>query len=344
MADRGRDLKFSILSDVSQFDLAEPARQLDDLGRGAQDAQRGLSTFGRDARTTARDVAASFDAIPRAATPALGGLSGTASKAMGGVRRIFKREGKAAAADLVSSFAGASDLGGVASSMAVTLPSLFGPVGVAIGGLLATGLAFFTKAWSENKAKIEKDTQDLFNALVEGQGRVDQAFIQSKVKQFVSDGTYDQLAAQARDAKVSVDDLVLAHAGDEAALSRVRDQLATNEAAIRGHITATWDDKNAQDAALLPLQKVAGGLREQASASDKAKSAYDRLRETVDRPLSPVFNGGPAEHAYDAFMSQIRATAAQGVTVHVGMDTSAAYQAFRQMERDFANRITRSRP
>lgn len=63
MADKGRDLKVSVLSDADQFDLAKPADDLDHLGDAARDASRDLTgaasdvaQLGTDATGAARDV------------------------------------------------------------------------------------------------------------------------------------------------------------------------------------------------------------------------------------------------------------------------------------------------
>jgi hypothetical protein len=56
MADKGRDLKVSILSDADKFDLTAPAGDLDDLGGKAQDAGRDLDRLADDAGTTAGDL------------------------------------------------------------------------------------------------------------------------------------------------------------------------------------------------------------------------------------------------------------------------------------------------
>jgi hypothetical protein len=66
MADKGRDLKVSVLSDADPFDLAKPAGDLDALGDSARDAGQELSqlaregdelrSLGQDASGAARDV------------------------------------------------------------------------------------------------------------------------------------------------------------------------------------------------------------------------------------------------------------------------------------------------
>lgn len=66
MADKGRDLKVSVLSDADQFDLAQPAADLDNLGDSARAAGQELSqlasegdqlrALGQDATGAAQDV------------------------------------------------------------------------------------------------------------------------------------------------------------------------------------------------------------------------------------------------------------------------------------------------
>lgn len=74
MADRGRDLKLSLLSDLSRFDVDKAARQLDNLAGSAEelgdkvvdafdtrDATRGLDRLGDSVRDVGRRVDDAFD-------------------------------------------------------------------------------------------------------------------------------------------------------------------------------------------------------------------------------------------------------------------------------------------
>jgi len=56
VADRGRDLKIAILTDVSKFDTEGPARDLDALGSNAKGAGSDLDALGSDARAAGGDV------------------------------------------------------------------------------------------------------------------------------------------------------------------------------------------------------------------------------------------------------------------------------------------------
>lgn len=56
MADRGRDLKVSILSDASRFDVDEPADQLENLGDAAKDTGSDLDKLGRDSKGAGSDL------------------------------------------------------------------------------------------------------------------------------------------------------------------------------------------------------------------------------------------------------------------------------------------------
>jgi len=103
MADKGRDLKVSILSDADQFDLASPADDLERLGTAARDAGTdlddlgragdGLDDLGRSARNAGDDLermgrSSDLDAVRKDADRAGKGLDGLGDDAATTAKRV----------------------------------------------------------------------------------------------------------------------------------------------------------------------------------------------------------------------------------------------------------------
>lgn len=345
MADRGRDLKISVLSDADKFDLAKPAQEMDDLGRAVKDAANDLENYGRDTERVARRVDDAFDAISRSSRTNLRGKLDDdvnhAKRKMG----EFNEEARQSAREAAASFSGtATDVQDLGQEILANAPVAFGPAGLAIGGALAAGFGLLYSKWTETKEKIKAQAGEIAGALIDANGALDEAFIQSKLRQFVEDGTITQLAQQATDAQIPVRDFIRAVAGDPEALERVNAALGESRSKFAENAAGSI---NAADALSVFDQKqdvVRDKLGITTEATKTGTTAFQLYKLAAEKPVVPKFNGSQAAADADNLRTRLEAAARTPVTFVATMDTSPAYQKFRQMERDFTNSTVRARP
>ena len=191
MADRGRDLKVAILSDVDKFDAEKPARDLEQLAEAADDAGRALDDVdgGRAARDldrlgskaddagdsmrdmgkraeklgdetedTAKRVDGAFDRIARASKAGVKGVDDDASKAREGLSEMGD-EAQSTAKEAAASFSDLESGLDAVQEIAANAFAGFGPAGVAAGATAAVGIGMlFSKLQSSaDKANALKD-------------------------------------------------------------------------------------------------------------------------------------------------------------------------------------------
>lgn len=144
MADRGRDLKFSILSDVAKFDTDKPAKGLDDLADSAEDA--------------GKKVDRAFDKIAASSKASLGKVDRAAHDAEKGLDE-FKDEAAGTSREAAASFQGVEDGLSAVQEVAANAFAGFGPAGAAAGLLAAggIGLVFSGLQKSADAANAAKD-------------------------------------------------------------------------------------------------------------------------------------------------------------------------------------------
>lgn len=287
MADRGRDLKVAILSDVSRFDTAKPADQLDKVAAAAdradraldrvhpQDATRLLDKLGDEAKDVARRVDDAFDAIARTAkagTSKLGVEASTAKRKLSEIGDEAKDSAREALASF-SSFGG--DLADAGQELAANAGALFGPVGLAIGGALSAGIAMF----AQEAAKLTELTNKIIGDLLDAGGRVTQELVSKRLHEMGDE--INATSAMAAAARINVEDFNLALAGDPEAIKRT-----SAEFARRGDEMARLAAESANSTGLLnedllaqerALEAVAQKLGLHADASSRAEAAIARM-------------------------------------------------------------------
>lgn len=309
MADRGRDLKFSILSDLDKFDTDKPAQGLEDLADAAQDAGKRLDELddtadrsrldklGRDAhdtksdlddladeaKTTARRMDDSFDAIARSSRQSMRQKVGEDVDHAKHKLGEAKDEAQDTAREMFASFTDVSSVGDAAQEISANVGGLFGPIGLAIGGALSAGFAIFNR----NAEKIKQTAQDIADALIESKGRLDEAFIQDKIKSFVEDGSIQDLARIAGEAQVPVREFLRAVAGDPAAIDAVNLALSANRAQLGDQVEGNVNAADAIDIFNKRQDAVRGKLGETSSALASGRSDYDLYRDAVEDPVTP---------------------------------------------------------
>jgi hypothetical protein len=309
MADRGRDLKFSILSDLDQFDTDKPAKGLEDLADSAQDAgkrldelddkardtrldrlgddahdaKRDLDNLGDQAKTTARRMDDAFDKIADSSRASLRRKVGEDVDHAKGKLKEAGQEGQDTAREMFASFTDVSSVGDAAQEISANVGGLFGPIGLAIGGALSAGFAIFNR----NADKIKQTGKDIADALIESKGRLDEAFIQDKIKGFVEDGSIQKLAQQAEDAQVPVRDFLRAVAGDPDAIGRVNTALDVNRSKLGEQVAGNINAADAIDTFNRRQDAVRGALGETSSALASGRSDYDLYKAAVEQPVNP---------------------------------------------------------
>jgi len=320
-ADRGRDLQFRVLSDLSQLDLDEGARQLDDLGdagktagdklgnafddagrsvddlgdktRGVgrdiadnvEPATRGVDDLGDKARDVATRVGRAFEDISRSSRTNVRKVDDDLDDAKKGLDD-FKEEAAGSGREAAASFSGGfDDITGFIQETAANAFSGFGPLGAAAGVAAAAGIGVLTKLWEDNKQKAEEAKEEVrgwVDAFVEGQGRIQEAAIQTKLQELLGDpDTYKQIATDATEAGIAVADYARAKAGDaeqaKKVSQRVRelsDALDANQSRTTESEAATLDQANA-------LKRVAKELGITTGNISTAESAWKDLDQAT---------------------------------------------------------------
>lgn len=172
MADRGRDLKVSILSDVDKFDAEQPARDLDklaeraddagkalkDLDRDTDKAGKGVDALGKDAESTAKKIDGSFDRIRAASKAGVKKVDDDARDAKAGLSEMGD-EAQSTAKEAAASFSDLESGLDAIQEVAANAFAGFGPAGVAAGAAAAVGLGLvFSKLQSStDQANALKD-------------------------------------------------------------------------------------------------------------------------------------------------------------------------------------------
>lgn len=314
MADRGRDLKVAILSDVSRFDTAKPADQLDKVAAAAdradraldrvrpQDATHLLDKLGGTAKDVARRVDDAFDAIARTAKTGAGKLGVEASTAKRKLSEIGD-EAKDTAREALASFSSfGGDLADAGQELAANAGSLFGPVGLAIGGALSAGIAIFRA----NAEEVKRIADEMFADIVQSGGKLDEAAIDRRL-QAMGTGVLD-LRKAAEQAGVPVTDFLRAAAGDEDALRRTAAAIDDNRRAYMDSLPVGTDviaQLQAYDAQTKKVRDTIGTQTDALSTVHSALSTYTGVQN--DANAAAARSRGAMDTAIAAYRDAERA-------------------------------------
>ena len=167
MADRGRDLKVSILSDADRFDVDKPVKELEKLGEEALDAKRDLDKLwdeanaskldklGDEAKSTASKVDSAFEKIAASSKSNLRKVDDDVDHARRGMDDM-KGEAGQSGREAAASFSGGFD--SVTDFMQETAANAlagFGAVGGALGIAAAAGMGFLANKAAEAAENIK---------------------------------------------------------------------------------------------------------------------------------------------------------------------------------------------
>lgn len=314
MADRGRDLKVSILSDASRFNLDGPADELDHLSDAAKDSERGLDRLdagladterelrrlrleaddamralakfaqaidgaGREAKSSAQQVDSAFETIARSSRSNLRKIDTDVDHAKKKISEVGD-EAHDTAREMFASFTNSGDLADAAQELSANAGALFGPVGLAIGAALSVGIAIFQRAAEEMRAQAE----EILGQLLESGGRVTKAMVEQRLGAMKLQILETSKEAEA--ARINIDDYNLSLAGDPEAIARTTDAIKTRydeigragEIAIKAGQLPRYlmDEEQA-------LKTLEGRLGTNAAAADLAAAALARLQGASTR-------------------------------------------------------------
>lgn len=265
MADRGRDLKIAILSDVSQFDVTPAAEGLDDVATAAsgmttdvdratddlkrlaaqgQDAQReldrlsteargnDLDKLGTDAKDTATKVDASFEKIAASSKANLHKVDAAAREAGDGLDNL-KDEANQSGREAAASFSGGfDDITGFVQETAANAFGGFGALGQAAGIAGAIGIGVIGTAIAAAKERVKELSNAFRDAAIDGGGMGES--VRVVLDDLKDNGRLVELADDAKRFGIDWGTLIRAMAGSDADLASVTARL--NELSDSGSV------------------------------------------------------------------------------------------------------------
>lgn len=324
MASRGRDLTFSLLSDVSKFDTSAPERDLEELGRAAVDTGRDLDRLGDDSTAAARTIARSFDRIDDAARASSRKVDTETDDMRTSLRDVGQEAGDTAR-EVSASFTGSgSDILGGFQELAGQAGAALGPVGLAAGVAAAAGVGLITA----EAEKLKQMTSDLVEEMIDAGGRLTEEALQARIQSMAAEDPtgFTKYNEQAREYGISIRDITRARAGDLEAMGRVRDalkklddaQAANREGAIaaqRGPVgpmqelrqelnLTTRAYEQAQDAVATATTATAAAVSE---ATLSTRTDWDSTRTALADPIhAKIEVKAPSQSQLDALNRGIR--------------------------------------
>lgn len=317
MADKARDYKFALLSDLDRFDLDPASTAMEQLGRDTRD-------LADDADRSARELDDAFDRIARSTRTA----SRKVDDDTDSLRRNFRDVGDEAsgsAREMASSFSGgADDVFDAFQEIAGQAGEAFGPIGVAAGVAMAVGIGLL-RAEAE---KLKQLASDMVEDMIDAGGRLSEEVISARIKTMAADDPagFVKYNEQARKLGVSIRDVARARAGDAAAIERVRDRLEEIRAKEQAAAAAAKNQVAQRNSATTAL----GGLMSELGlVTDAAQIAEDAVATTYAATSTSVEqSGATARTAWDdtraALADPIRAS------VEVKMPSRQKYVQIRQ--------------
>lgn len=307
--DRGRDLTFSILSDTDKLQLAEPAAQLEQLGKAAADAGRDLDKLdgtaaareldlvgraaddasrdvekldtreavqdveklGDQAHDTARRMDTAFDTIARASKRSSQKLDDN-TKAMKLDLDDVGDEAADTAREMGASFDGSADsIIDAFQEFGSLAGASMGPIGVAAGAAAATGVGLIRA----EQEKLKQMASEMVDDMIEAGGKLTDEVIDARIRTMASDDPA-ALAKQKRiiDALgLSWRDYIRAKAGDGEAAERSIQAMADLNSELSDQAAEAGSASGAMYAQQTQLNDLAGELGTTAEAYKLAQDA-----------------------------------------------------------------------
>lgn len=326
MADRGRDLKISILSDTSKFDLDAPAKELHDLGDASGDATR-------DIKSDARDIDRAFDAIATSARTNMRQVDKHIRDAGDEGFKEFKDEAHGSGREAAASFSGGfDDITGFVQETAANAFAGFGPGGAALGIIAAAGIGIATALWGKSKEEaqaLHESADELFGALLEGSGKISAEAVNKRITDMLGNADDRQkiveLGKAAKRTGVDMAQFLRAMAGDPQALKDMNAQLGPMAKKMEDAGKATMHPTQAVLDQREALRKLTGELGIVTDATGEATDAYSLARKALTPPINAkITTTTPTAQA----LAQERAYMQRGIgTIGVPITTTGSYAA-----------------
>lgn len=288
---RGRDLTVAIVTDLADFATDKAVRGLEDLGDAAETSSKrldkidgralskSLDSLGDDARTASRKVDDAFDGMADSARRSASRIDDSTDRAKRSMREVGD-EANDTAREMFASFRDTGDLADAAQELAANAGALFGPVGTAISGALAIGLATFLA----DTEKAKQAMSDLTTELVDSNGRISASFIDRKIaEEAANDPTgFVALKAEVQSAGVVWQDYIRAKYGDVEATARLNaesDRLVGVVDRLNASTSATAPELAAANAAAQAYEQALSGIRPNIDAAAAATQAYGAVAQ-----------------------------------------------------------------
>lgn len=278
MANRGRDLELSIISDANQFDLDKPATDLDHLGDAAT--------------TTAKRVDSAFDKIRQSSRTNMRAVDADIDKGKRGLDE-FKGEAHSSGKEAAASFGGGfTDVADFVQETAANAFQGFGKLGGAAGLAAAAGIGILTASITAAQEKIN-DLRDGLTDLFQSA----EASPRAKLQQFFDTYKDDlpQIRKELQDAGISQRDYfdAIAQGGPKldnvkARLSAYYDTQGAFEHRIGHTINVTNDWVNVLQEAATAGQSNADALGRQADNADHAADRTAAFTTALSGSLKSV--------------------------------------------------------
>jgi hypothetical protein len=280
---RGRDLTFSLLSDVSKFSTDEPARDLDTLGTAARDAgadlddlddarkRLNLDDLGDEAARSAKEIDRAFDKIAASSKKSARDVDDDTDKVKRSLRSVGD-EADSTGREMAASFSGSGDdiRDGFQELAANALADL-GPVGAAAGAAAALGIGLITA----EQEKLKTLTNELVEVMLEEGGKLSDAAVDARITTMIAEDAakYVELGEKLERLGVPVRDYMRALAGDPEAAKTTLDVIADLSTAITDQAAASGTASGEMYAQQTALNELAGEIGTTAQAYEIATSA-----------------------------------------------------------------------
>lgn len=293
---------------LDDLDRKIPTDQLDKLERSADTAARSvrdldddagrsdtnLDKLGRSAREMADDVERSFRDIASASKTGARKVDDDLDTAARGFDE-FKSEAAGSGREAAASFGGGfDDITSFVQETAANAFAGFGAIGAVAGTAAALGLGVITKFFEDSKARTEEAQQrigDYVQAFVDGQGRIQEAAIQTNLQGLFGDSEkYQQLATDAREAGVSIELLARAKAGDAKAAKEVSARVETLTEALDANQSRTTESEAATLRQANALKRVSKDLGITSGELSTAESAWRDLDKATRAGITADVN------------------------------------------------------
>ena len=365
----GRDITLRIITDTAGVDTSPAVRELDDLGDEARRAGDRLDDRATDAHVAARHVADSVGDIDRAASRHLDTGVGTSVRAMGARLDTAKGNAKSVAGEIAGALAGATDLRSAATNLGQAA-MLFGPVGAAIGAALTTGIQMF----QDRAEEIRKTAADLTAEMIEHNGKISAAYIDSKIARAAAEDPTAFIAQKQHIEALGLawTDYIRAKYGDVEATQRISGSIKDAMTSITDTATVAFGRRSLAADAIIQLDKLKRAADDLGASSDAVASAtaaygaaasatvppideqadaieHARLRHQaaaaqMSKPITPTIDGSGLLAEADDIYGQLAARMAQQITIPLGVSITSISGIAGLVSSAVAQAASRTRP